>query len=135
MAVYPTIGNEVSVLVGEHLVFRERILREFELYLVWFQATFPKVEADNSKVDEEPLFLVCGIVYRGSFAAMMVCLVCNEVCIRLRPEVMVLKAVWKGDGLGEKLSVWMEYGKVSEREMSEVDSFGGWGRMIDLIVG
>lgn len=102
---------------------------------VWFQATFPKIEAENLKVDEGLLFLVCGIVYRGSFAEMMVCLVCNEVCIRLRPEVMVLKVVWKGDGLGEKLSVWMEYGKVSEREMSEVIFFGGWGRMTDLIVG
>ncbi|TGO56110.1 hypothetical protein BCON_0082g00230 [Botryotinia convoluta] len=243
------IGNDASILVGEHLGFRKRIPREFGMYLSWFQATFPTIETGKLTVDAAPLFLACGIlcrsvgpdpcilicnrrikssvfelgrnfpelkgeypeshlyitcrtflgsgqktervweemserqkeatillallinvidtlvledwldgemehqdlnlsilttelgageedqkgVYRGSFASMMVGLACHKVGKRLRPELVVFKAVWRGDVLGEKWPVWMEDERVREREreMREVDFFGGRGKEVD----
>ncbi|TGO26442.1 hypothetical protein BPAE_0059g00120 [Botrytis paeoniae] len=47
-------------------------------------------------------------IYKGSFAAVMVGLACHKVGNRLRSELMVLKALWRDDGLGGKWPVWME---------------------------
>lgn len=74
------------------------------------------------------------ILYRGSYAAMLVSLSLHRVGQRVRPELAVFKALWRREGI-DPLPLWLKLDSMVRRSQEETRLLGENGaRLVQAII-
>ena len=87
------------------------------------------LELNNFVASKDASHAELDILYRGSYAAMLVSLSLHRLGVRVRPEITIFKALWQQEGHGA-LPHWLLLDEMVERDHEETRVLGESGRRL-----